>query len=342
MKIFKIVLLVILIFSSSLIAKDYTNKKDVRIFINKMVKKHKYNRSELNKLFSNVKYQKTALAVYVPSLRPTTKKTKPSKLRKKQGSWDRYESILLKESKVEKGVEYMHKHRSDLSRAYSVYGVEPEYITAIIGVESHFGYNRGKFPVFDTLTTLAFEKNRRQRFFKSELKEFLLMTKREKVNPKNVLGSYAGAIGLGQFMPSNYKTFVVDFNKDGKKQMNNHTDAIGSIANYFKRHKWKKHQEVATRVSYIGNRYRGHKTGYKYKYHRAALKGITPREPFAYKGLVSLIKLSRLDYDELWYGTRNFYAITRYNHSNYYAMTVHQLAERINTQYKKEYGSSLR
>ncbi|SFZ98664.1 Membrane-bound lytic murein transglycosylase B precursor [hydrothermal vent metagenome] len=342
MKIFQLVLLIFFIFNSSLLAKDYTNKKEVQTFINEMVKQHNYSKTELNKLFSNVKYQKRALAIYAPALRPVVKPSKPTKVRKKQGSWDRYEGILLKESKVTKGVEYMRTHRSDLSRAYSVYGVEPEYITAIIGVESHYGDNRGKFPVLDTLTTLSFEKNRRQSFFKSELKEFLLMTRREKVNPRNVLGSYAGAIGLGQFMPSNYKTFVVDFNNDGKKQMNNHTDAIGSIANYFKRHNWKKHQPVATRVSYVGNRYREHRTGYKYKYHRSALKGIKPKEEFNYGGFVSLIKLSRLNYDELWYGTRNFYAITRYNHSDYYAMAIHQLAQRIKASYKKKYGEDIR
>jgi membrane-bound lytic murein transglycosylase B len=168
------------------------------------------------------------------------------------------------------------------------------------------------------------------------------MTKREGVNPKNVMGSYAGAIGLGQFMPSNYKTFVVDFNKDGHKQMNNHTDAIGSVAHYFKRHHWKKHQPVAVQVSYPGTRYKGHKTGYKHKYNRRSLKHITPKEPFAYNGKVHLIRLKRTNHDELWYGTHNFYVITRYNHSNYYAMIVHQLAQKIKAGYKKKYGEVLR
>jgi len=338
MKKFKLLFLLFFICTSWLTAKNYTKKHEVRVFIDRMVKHHHFSRSELNHLFSNAKYQKRALAIYVPSLRP---KWKAPKNYKKQGSWDRYESIFLKKSKVAKGVAYMHTHRSDLLKAYKKYGVEPEYITAIIGVESHYGVNRGKFPVFDTLTTLAFEKNRRQKFYRSELKEFLLMTKREKVNPKNVKGSYAGAIGLGQFMPSNYKTFVVDFNKDGHKQMNNHSDAIGSVANYFKRHKWKKGEAVATRVSYNGTRYRGHKTGYKHKYNRASLKGIAPKNRFNYNDKVHLIKLKRTSYDELWYGTKNFYTITRYNHSSYYAMAVYQLAQRIKNKYQKTYGESL-
>lgn len=339
MKIIKLLLLSMLLFSSILSAKDYTKKREVRVFIDRMVKHYHFNRSELNHLFSHAKYQKRAHAIYVPSLRP--KWVRPKNY-KRVGSWDRYQQIFFKKGKVEKGLKYMHDHRSDLIRAYRKYGVEPEYITAIIGIESHYGFNRGKFPVFDTLTTLAFERNRRQKFYRSELKEFLLMTKREGVNPKHVMGSYAGAIGLGQFMPSNYKTFVVDFNKDGHKQMNNHTDAIGSIAHYFQRHHWKKHQPVAVRVSYPGTRYKGHKTGYKHKYNRRSLKHINPKKTFAYKGKVHLIKLKRTNYDELWYGTHNFYVITRYNHSNYYAMIIHQLAQKIKEGYKKKYGEVLR
>ena len=339
MKIIKLLLLSTLLLTTILSAKDYTKKREVRVFIDHMVKHYHFNRFKLNRLFSHAKYQKRAHSIYVPSLRP--KWVRPKNY-KRIGSWDRYQQIFLKSGKVDKGVAYMHKHKTDLSRAYKKYDVEPEYVTAIIGIESHYGYNRGKFSVFDTLTTLAFEPNRRQKFYRSELKEFLIMTKREGVNPKNVKGSYAGAIGLGQFMPSNYKAFVVDFNKDGHKQMNNHTDAIGSIAHYFQRHHWKKHQPVATRVSYSGNRYRGHKTGYKHKYNRRSLKGIDPKEPFAYNGKVHLIKLKRTNHDELWYDTHNFYVITRYNHSSYYAMVVYQLAQKIKAKYKKKYGEVLR
>jgi len=325
---------------SQVVAKDYTQKRETRLFIDQMVKRHHFSRSYLNKLFRNVTYQKTALSYYVPSLRPKVKKKKrkPSRL----GPWDYYEKMFLKEVKVNKGIEYMHKHRDTLLRAYRKYGVQPEYITAIIGIESHYGANTGKFPVFDTLTTLAFEKHRRKRYFKSELKEFLLMTRREKVNPRRVKGSWAGAIGLGQFMPSNYRTFVVDFNHDGKKRMNDPVDAIGSVAYYFKRHGWRRGQPVAVRVSYPGTRFRGKRTGYRHKYSRASLKGIRPKEDFDYSGKVHLIKLKRYGFDELWYGTHNFYVITRYNHSSYYAMAVYQLAERIRKGYKKKYGSYLR
>ncbi len=323
-------------FTTFLSAKDYTKKYEVRLFINKMVRQHHFNRNYLNKLFRNTKYQKKALSAYVPSLREKVKNYR-TPTQRKQGSWDRYEQIFLKKSKVTKGVEYMRKHHKTLERAYRKYGVQPEYVTAIIGIESHYGTNTGKYPVFDTLTTLSFEKNRRNRFYKSQLKEFLLMTKREKVNPKRIMGSRAGAIGLGQFMPSNYKAYVVDFNKDGTKSMNNDDDAIGSVAYYFKRHGWKRGQPVAVRVSYSGKRYTGRRTGYKHKYSRASLKGISPKEDFDYSGKVHLIKLKRFGFDELWYGTKNFYVITRYNHSSYYAMTVYQLADRIKKAYRKKY-----
>ena len=333
-----IFLLCILLLSVvTLDAKDYTKNQKVRYFIHQLVVKNHFDRAKLTELFRHVKYQKKALAVYVPSLRP---KVKPHKKRKKIGSWDHYTKMILKPSKIPLGVEYLREHRSTLHRAYRQYGVPPEYIVALIGIESHYGKHAGRYPVFDTLTTLAFERNRRNRFFRSELKAFLLMTKQEGINPKNVKGSYAGAIGQGQFMPSNYKIFAVDFDHDGKTRMTQANDAIGSVAHYLKRHGWKKNQKVAVRVSYSGTRYNARKTGYRYKYSRASLKGIEPKEPLNYNGKVHLIKLKKTDYDELWYGTHNFHVITRYNHSSYYAMAVHQLAQNIKEKYREKYGQN--
>ncbi len=331
----------LLLATVSVHAKDYTKKPEVRRFIRHMVRQYHFDKRYLYTLFSHVRFQKRALAIYRPSLRPKLPIVH-RKPRKKRGSWDRYEAVHLKANKVAKGVAFMHDYRKWLHKAYRQFGVEPEYIAAIIGIESHFGANRGKFPVFDTLTTLAFEKNRRQRFYRKELEAFLLMTRREKVNPKNVKGSFAGAIGLGQFMPSNYRAYVIDFNGDGYHRMNSFSDAIGSIAHYLSRHGWQTHLPVAVRVRYKGNRFRRYKTGYAHFYRRKHLKGIVPYYPFDYKGKVALIKLERARYDELWYATENFYVITRYNHSAYYAMAVHQLAQRLKYAYKKRYGTYLR
>ena len=193
-----------------------------------------------------------------------------------------------------------------------------------------YGSNVGKFPIFDTLTTLAFEKNRRNRFFKKQLKKFIHLAYTQKFNPKNVYGSYAGAIGLGQFMPSNYEAYGVDFNGDGRITLQNPVDAIASIANYFKKNKWKAGEPVATRVKYEGLRFHAYKTGYRKTYKREELHDIEPKEgTWNYHKKVRLIKLNRTHYDELWYGAKNFFVITRYNHSAYYAMAVHQLATKI-------------
>jgi len=136
-------------------------------------------------------------------------------------------------------------------------------------------------------------------------------------------------------MPSNYEAYGVDFNKDGRITLQNPDDAIASVANYFKKNGWRKGEPVATRVTYKGNRFNKHKTGYKHTYHRDRLKGISPREKWDYKNKVRLIKLNKKTHDELWYGAKNFFVITRYNHSSYYAMAVHQLAQKIKEKLKK-------
>ena len=136
-------------------------------------------------------------------------------------------------------------------------------------------------------------------------------------------------------MPSNYEHYGVDFNKDGRITLQSPDDAIASVANYFKKNGWRKGEPIATRVKYKGTRFNKHKTGYKHTYHRHRLKGISPRERWDYKNKVRLIKLNKKKYDELWYGAKNFFVITRYNHSSYYAMAVHQLAQKIKAGLKK-------
>ncbi len=322
-------LLVLLIFILSLEAKDYTKDPKVIEFIDMMVKKHNFKRSYLQNLFKDVSLQQTPLRLI--SRKPTKKPSKSlQKKYPKYGAWDRYVKYKINRKRIQDGVEFMKRYHSTFKKVEKKYGVPAEYIASIIGIESAFGKNVGKYPVFDTLTTLAFEKNRRNRFFKRELEKFILLSYRQKFNPKNVKGSFAGAIGLAQFMPSNYEPYGVDFNKDGKVSLQNPHDAIASIANYLKQNGWREGEPVATRVSYSGNRFNKYKTGYNRKYHRSQLKGIKPKYgPWNYNKKVRLIKLNKKDYDELWYGAKNFYVITRYNQSAYYAMSVHQLAQKI-------------
>ena len=318
-------------------AKDYTKNPATRTFINKLVKKYHYKRADLHKLFSKVKVQKTALRAFIPrkqqkrrkDTRTEAQKAKARELYRKYGPWERYSRLKLSPSRVNNGIKFVKKYQDTFKTVEKKYGVPKEYIAAIIGIESNYGKNVGKYPVFDTLTTLSFEKNRRNKFFKKELMHFMHLCKTQKINPKNVYGSYAGAIGLGQFMPSNYEAYGVDFNGDGRVTLQRKQDAIASVANYFKKNGWRSGEPVATRVSYEGKRFRRYKTGYRKTYERKYLKGIAPKTWWDYKGKVRLIKLEKKTYDELWYGAKNFFVITRYNHSAYYAMAVHQLAGKI-------------
>jgi len=326
----KYLFLIFLLFTISLQAKDYNKQKEVMAFIHMMATKYNFKRAYLEKLFKNVEVQKTPLSIYSPPTKDKEVIKKRAKLYPKYGAWDRYVKYKVTPERVEQGRKFINKYKTTFKKVEQEFGVPAEYIAAIIGIESVYGKNVGKFPVFDTLSTLAFEKNRRNKFFRKQLEEFILLSYRYKINPKNVKGSYAGAIGLGQFIPSSYRHFGVDFNKDGKISLQHPQDAIASIANYLKKHNWRKNEEVATRVSYKGTRFTKYKTGYNRKYNRKDLKGIKPKYgKWNYFDKVRLIKLNKENYDELWYAAKNFYVITRYNHSAYYAMAVHQLAQKI-------------
>ena len=328
----RFIILILSIFVISLSAKNYNYNQKTVEFIDMMSKKHDYKKSYLEKLFSDVKVQKIPLKLYSPSYKKKNDKQKYSK----HGAWDRYVKYKVTDRRIDQGVSFINKYKTTFKNIEKEYGVPAEYVAAIIGIESVYGRNVGKFPVFDTLTTLAFEKNRRNKFFTKQLEEFIRLMYRYKINPKKVKGSYAGAIGLGQFMPSSYKHYGVDFNNDGKVSLQHPLDAIASVANYLSEHGWESDEEVATRVSYDGKRFSKYKTGYNKKYHRKDLKGIKPKYgKWDYNDKVRLIKLSRKNYDELWYGAKNFYVITRYNHSAYYAMSVHQLAEDIGKELRK-------
>ena len=326
-------IILVLFFSTILLdAKDYTKNKGVVELIDNMVNKYAFEKEYLDGLFSNVVLQEKALKIIRP--RKKVKRTpeqiaKLKKLYPKYGAWDRYSRLKTNPSRVKQGVNFIKRHQDTFDAVEKKFGVPKEYIAAIIGVETVYGGNVGKFPVFDTLTTLSFEKNRRNKFFKKQLREFIRLSKNQKFNPKDILGSYAGAIGLGQFMPSNYEAYGVDFNGDGRITLQKPKDAIASVANYFKKNGWRTGEPVAIKVSYKGTRFKQYETGYKLTYNRKDLKGIAPKEKWDYKKKVRLIKLNKKEFDELWYGAKNFFVITRYNHSAYYAMSIHQLASKI-------------
>ncbi len=245
------------------------------------------------------------------------------------------------------GVDFWRDHAAILSRAESTYGVAPEIIVAIIGVETNYGANVGTHRVIDALTTLGFAYPKRADFFRSELVEYLLLTREEEIDPLVALGSYAGAVGKPQFISSSYRAFAVDFDADGRRDLwHSDPDVIGSVANYFQHHGWRPGKAVAIPATFSGDDPpRGLAVSEQEpltpsltaeSLRAAGVAWTAPLEPSA---PLTLIRLPG-PVDEYWIGLDNFYVVTRYNHSNLYAMAVHQLSQEIRARHDSDGGSS--
>lgn len=304
---------------------DFQGNYKLENFINRMINEHGFERNFLIQLFSQATNTKLTPTI-VPERRRTTSNVST-------GKWDRYRNMFIYERNIQRGIKFWEEHKDTLNQAYQVYGVLPEYIVGIIGIETAYGVNFGKKRVIDVLTTKSMTGDRRENFYTNQLEKFLIMTRKSNLEASELMGSNAGAMGYGQFIPSSYLDFAVDFNNDGVTDLWNAQDAIGSIANYFSRNGWKRSlKTVAVRAKYPGSRFRRLKTGYKTKYSPYTLRKkykITPRNKLHFNGQVSLIKLPKASYDELWMGTHNFRVITTYNHSDLYGMAVHQLAKAV-------------
>ena len=315
------------------ISGDFAGNYKLQEFIQRMVLEHGFDEANLNQLFSVARNTQTAPTEVYERRRGRTISTN------RMGKWDRYKNMFIYERNIQRGLAFWKEHKDTLNRAYQEYGVLPEYIMGIIGIETAYGVNFGKKKVIDVLTTKAMTGDRREDFYTDQLEKFLIMTKQDNLQPAELMGSSAGAMGYGQFIPSSYLEFAVDFNGDGVTDLWNAEDAIGSIANYFSRNGWNRSlKTVAVRAKYRGNRFKRLKTGYKTKYSQYRLRKkhhITPRQKLHFNGLVSLIKLPKYGHDELWLGTHNFRVITTYNHSDLYGMAVHHLAEAVR---KRRYG----
>lgn len=311
----------------------YSDRGEVRAYVNELVKKHKFNRAELLGLFRQAEPQQQVLeAIARPAEQELT--------------WKEYRPIFLTETRIAGGVEFWQEYAEPLARAKDIYGVAPEIIVAIIGVETRFGEYTGKHPVLDSLITLSFDGKKRQSFFRSELEEFLLLARDEQVDPFSIKGSYAGAMGWPQFISSSYRQYAVDFDGDGKRDLwNNPVDAIGSVANYFKVHGWRPEAEVVVPAQ-LGEQVQD-LSDMAVERGRKGLKPAMSLETFAQKGVYSvdevpadqaavLIKLQGDAGDEYWLGLQNFYVITRYNHSAMYALAVYQLSQEIRRAYQSQ------
>jgi membrane-bound lytic murein transglycosylase B len=256
------------------------------------------------------------------------------------GAWNRYRAKFLTDSNIANGVGFWRRYAAVLDRAQAEYGVPPEYVVAILGVETRYGGYMGKHRVIDALATLAFDYPRRSEFFTGELEAFLVMSRDEGFDPFQPKGSYAGAMGMGQFMPSSFHKWAVDFDGDGRRDLWNPVDAIGSVANYFSSHGWRTGEPVVVRARADGPAARSLKTGYDTSYALADLgsKGIVPVAAPGRYAEFSLLELDAAGGYEYWLGLPNFYVITRYNHSTYYAMAVHQLAQAVRARHGPSAG----
>ena len=299
------------------LAGDYQNSPAVDQFIAVMVRDQGFAAPQLKALFAQVERKQPILdAISRPAER-----VKP---------WKEYRPIFLTEARINRGVEFWKQHAEALARAEREYGVPAQVIVAIIGVETFFGRNTGNWRVIDALATLGFDYPPRADFFRKELREFLLLTREQQVDPLSLKGSYAGAMGLPQFMPSSFRAYAVDFDHDGHIDIwNDPEDAIGSVASYFQRHGWVAGDPVATRARVAGTRFAdGLTQGLEPVKSVGDLRqlGWTPLDAVDDRYAVTAFRLEGEQGDEFWMGLPNFYVITRYNRSVMYALAVHQLS----------------
>jgi membrane-bound lytic murein transglycosylase B len=306
-------------------ASNYSAQPQVQVFIDRMVSEQGFDRNELIAVLDNAERREDILELM----------RKPAE---KRLQWYQYRKIFLTQSRIDGGVTFWKENADLLKQAAEAFGVAPQIIVAIIGVETRYGSNTGRHRVLDALATLAFDYPPRSQFFTGELEQYLILAREEDIDLLTTTGSYAGAMGYGQFIPSSYRNYAVDFDEDGKRDLwTSKADIIGSVANYFKEHGWTAGMPVAVLADVQGDDYQTIlDIGYKPNTVLDAMRhdGITPRTPLPDELLAALIAFEQENGPEYWLGFNNFYAITRYNHSPLYAMAVYQLSEEIRDAYE--------
>lgn len=305
---------------------DTNTHDDIEKFIQEMVKKHKFKEEDLRRWMSDAERQQSVIDAI----------TRPAE---KVKSWKDYREIFITEDRIQKGAQFWQDNAVLLKEVEQRYGVNAEIIVAILGVETRYGRTQGNYRVIDSLSTLAFDYPPRAKFFRQQLEEFFLLAREQNHDPLDLKGSYAGAMGYGQFIPSSYRDFAVDYDEDGFADIwNNPADAVASIANYFKEHHWKKDRMVATRchikpeydISILNNNLKP-----AYRFEDLQKRGIEPVEAGMPDEIFSVYKLEGEYGSEFWAGGHNFYVITRYNHSHMYALAAFQLSQAIKEEYMR-------
>ena len=289
-------------------------------FVDLMVNKHQFNRSEVEATLAQANKNEAILAAIAKPW-----EAKP---------WHQYYPIFLTEKRLEKGLKFWQTHQDTLARAERETGVPAEIIIAIIGVETFYGTYQGKYSVLDALVTLGFHYPPRAKFFRRELAQLFLLAKEENFDITALKGSYAGAMGWGQFISSSYRHYGIDFNGDGIRDLlNTPEDAIGSVANYFKKHRWQTNADIAFKARVTGTQHQALiSKSLKYSHQWSQLKdaGVSiDAQSLSPDSRVKLLEFTQPDHQEYWVALPNFYVITRYNHSPLYAMAVFQFSQQL-------------
>jgi membrane-bound lytic murein transglycosylase B len=293
--------------------------ESINQFIDKMVEKNHFDPQYLKSLFNQIHIDPLV----------TEKMNKPYEAQ----PWTVYRKFFITDERVALGVQYWQQHAKELAHAEELYGVPASVIVAIIGVESKFGTKQGDFPIFQSLTTLAFNYPSRATFFTSELENYLLLTREQKFDPLSIKGSHAGAIGKPQFMPSSYRHYAVAF--DGGKHsdlINNDGDAISSVANYFKRNGWKESQLVIIPAKATAKALKSIKQDpLKLNSTLGELRqqGVSVDEKLPADTKATFFSVEFDKKPQYWVALNNFQAITRYNHNMQYALAVYEFSQAI-------------
>jgi membrane-bound lytic murein transglycosylase B len=299
---------------------SFADETAVVDFAHDLEQRHGFNADELLAQFAQTRPNARVLQLIKPPTSPL------------QRSWERYRPRFLNDRRINGGVHFWQENQAKLARARALYGVPEEIIVAIIGVETEYGANTGGFRVLEALATLAFHYPPRAEFFRTELEQFLLLARENRLDPLAIKGSFAGAIGIPQFMPGSQRRYAVDFDGDQRIDLAGSVDdAIGSVGHFLEQHGWQAEQAIAVPAQSSGEPERSLiEAGLRPSLKIADLKekGITAKaDPQASVALIDLVSPGRET--EYWLGYENFYVITRYNRSSFYAMSVFQLGEEI-------------
>lgn len=307
------------------------DQPEVASFIDEMVRDHEFDRDGLRETLLAAEVKQSILDAI-------------SKPAEKTLTWADYRKIFITPERIEAGANFWREHREILERISSSTGVPEEILVGIIGVETYYGRITGNYRVLDALSTLAFQYPPRAKFFRKELKQYLILAREESMHATDATGSYAGAMGRPQFMPSSYRAYAVDSTGDGKRDIwNNWEDVAGSIANYFNAHGWKSGDEVVSRAN-LGNTWQGPKPEPANTLRPADTvatlsdKGVMFTTDLPADSKTQLLTYNGADGTEYWVGFHNFFVITRYNRSVMYALAVHQLGQEIALEINNDAG----